>query len=122
MLGDLVAQTLIGALMLLGAWEHLLHVLSHGLVIVTVAVSSRQVVLQQHTCYVSFAGKDVRHGPLSSASLSLAVQVKLPRYFCRLQPHGDESTLQIIDARARQRRCWEPPTQRLRWNVPWQRS
>ena len=45
MLGDLVSQALVGALVLLGAREHLLHVLSHGLLVVTVAVSSRGVVL-----------------------------------------------------------------------------
>ena len=47
-LGNLVAKALIGTLVLLGAREHLLRVLSHGLLVVTVAVSSRGVVLQ-HT-------------------------------------------------------------------------
>jgi len=44
-LGNLVAHTLVGSLMLLGSWEHLLHILSHGLLVVTVAVSSGGVVL-----------------------------------------------------------------------------
>ena len=44
-LGDLVSQPLVGALVLLGAGEHLLHILSHGLLVVTVAVSSGGVVL-----------------------------------------------------------------------------
>ena len=44
-LGNLVAKTLVGTLVLLGAGEHLLHILSHGLLVVTVAVSSGGVVL-----------------------------------------------------------------------------
>ena len=47
-LGDLVAKALVGALVLLGAGEHLLGVLCHGLLVVTVAVGSGGVVLQ-HT-------------------------------------------------------------------------